>query len=95
MVTVFKIVKLSQSNRYLIKKNITLQKYKILNRLDNSSEKEKSLLKRLQIANENQQRKELNLAETIETTSTPVSGKTVILDAGHGSPDEGVILLGK
>lgn len=34
-----------------------------------------------QIANENQQRKELNLAETIETTSTPVSGKTVVLDA--------------
>ena len=27
--------------------------------------------------------------ETIETTSTPVSGKTVILDAGHGTPDEG------
>ena len=26
---------------------------------------------------------------TIETTSTPVSEKTVILDAGHGTPDEG------
>ncbi len=26
---------------------------------------------------------------TIETTSTPVSGKTVVLDAGHGVPDEG------
>ena len=25
----------------------------------------------------------------METTSTPVSGKTVILDAGHGVPDEG------
>lgn len=25
---------------------------------------------------------------TVETTSTPVSGKTVILDAGHGVPDE-------
>lgn len=24
----------------------------------------------------------------VETTSTPVSGKTVILDAGHGVPDE-------
>lgn len=34
-----------------------------------------------QIANENQQIKELNLGETIETTSTPVSGKTVVLDA--------------
>ncbi len=27
--------------------------------------------------------------ETVETTATPVSGKTVILDAGHGTPDEG------
>ena len=27
--------------------------------------------------------------EAIETTATPVSGKTVILDAGHGTPDEG------
>ena len=27
--------------------------------------------------------------ETIETTATPVSGKTVILDAGHGTPDAG------
>ena len=25
----------------------------------------------------------------IETTATPVSGKTIIVDAGHGSPDEG------
>ena len=27
--------------------------------------------------------------KTIETVSTPVSNKTVIVDAGHGSPDEG------
>ena len=26
---------------------------------------------------------------TVETTSTPVSNKTVVIDAGHGSPDEG------
>jgi len=26
---------------------------------------------------------------TIETVSLPVTGKTVVLDAGHGSPDEG------
>ena len=26
---------------------------------------------------------------TAQTTSTPVSGKTVVLDAGHGVPDEG------
>ena len=32
---------------------------------------------------------------TLETVSTPVSGKTVVLDAGHGVPDVGVILLGK
>lgn len=24
----------------------------------------------------------------VETTSTPVSGKTVVIDAGHGVPDE-------
>ncbi len=28
-------------------------------------------------------------SKTVETTATPVSGKTVILDAGHGTPDEG------
>lgn len=27
--------------------------------------------------------------ETIATTSLPVSNKTIILDAGHGKPDEG------
>ena len=32
---------------------------------------------------------ENNRNKTVETTATPVSGKTVILDAGHGSPDEG------
>ena len=30
---------------------------------------------------------------SIETTSTPVSGKTIVLDAGHGVPDEGIYLL--
>lgn len=30
---------------------------------------------------------------TVPTTSTPVSGKTVVIDAGHGVPDEGVSLL--
>lgn len=33
--------------------------------------------------------------KTVETTATPVSGKTVILDAGHGTPDVGVSLLHK
>ena len=31
--------------------------------------------------------------KTVETTATPVSGKTVVLDAGHGTPDKGVSLL--
>lgn len=41
-----------------------------------------------QIANENKQ-EDKNIKKTVETTSTPVSGKTVVLDAGHGVPDEG------
>lgn len=32
----------------------------------------------------------INLGQEIqETTSTPVSGKVIVLDAGHGVPDEG------
>lgn len=27
-------------------------------------------------------------SDTIETTATPVSGKTIVIDAGHGVPDE-------
>lgn len=30
---------------------------------------------------------------TVETTSTPTSDKTIVIDAGHGTPDEGVSLL--
>lgn len=30
----------------------------------------------------------LEQQSTLETTATPVSGKTVVLDAGHGAPDE-------
>ena len=29
------------------------------------------------------------LKNTVETTATPVSGKVVVIDAGHGKPDEG------
>ena len=32
-------------------------------------------------------------SETIETVTLPISGKTVIVDAGHGVPDEGDSLL--
>ena len=30
-----------------------------------------------------------NLPETVQTVTLPVSGKVIILDAGHGKPDEG------
>lgn len=43
--------------------------------------------------NKNELEKDSNREEqkqkTIETTATPVSGKTIVLDAGHGVPDEG------
>ena len=32
-------------------------------------------------------------SNTVEVTSTPVSGKTIVVDAGHGAPDEGASLL--
>ena len=31
--------------------------------------------------------------KTSEVTAVPASGKSIILDAGHGTPDEGVSLL--
>ena len=46
----------------------------------------------LQIANDKKKENENirnNQSEIIETTASPVSGKTVVLDAGHGIPDEG------
>lgn len=35
--------------------------------------------------------KEINIKteNTVETTATPASGKTIVIDAGHGTPDEG------
>ena len=50
----------------------------------------------LQIANNNQKgekNKNQNNESVIQTTATPVSGKTVVLDAGHGVPDEGDKML--
>ena len=35
------------------------------------------------------ERNERNIGDAIQVTSLPVSGKVVILDAGHGTPDEG------
>ena len=37
----------------------------------------------IQISNKEKQ------ALTVETTSTPASNKTIVIDAGHGTPDEG------
>ena len=31
--------------------------------------------------------------EDVPTVSLPISGKTIVIDAGHGKPDEGVSLL--
>ena len=31
--------------------------------------------------------------ETVQTVATPSSNKVIIVDAGHGTPDEGVSLL--
>ena len=39
-----------------------------------------------QIAEDNNTKEQKNI---VETTATPVSGKVVVLDAGHGKPDEG------
>ena len=41
-----------------------------------------------QIANQKENSNKIQ-EQTAQTTSTPVSGKTVVLDAGHGVPDEG------
>ncbi len=39
--------------------------------------------------NQLQERNNLKNNNAVQTTATPVSGKTVVLDAGHGVPDEG------
>ena len=41
-----------------------------------------------QIANTKNNSEEGN-QNTVQTTATPVSGKTIVIDAGHGVPDEG------
>lgn len=45
-----------------------------------------------QVANQKENANKIQ-EQTAQTTSTPVSGKTVVLDAGHGVPDEGDCLL--
>ncbi len=41
----------------------------------------------------NTQKENSNIGEAVQVTSLPVSGKVIVLDAGHGTPDEGVSLL--
>ena len=41
------------------------------------------------INNNSTQIQNMQLEKTVETVSTPVSNKVVIVDAGHGTPDEG------
>ena len=46
----------------------------------------------VQISNKKNTKEENNISEErnyIQTTATPASGKTIVLDAGHGVPDEG------
>ena len=46
----------------------------------------------VQISNNKNTKEEKNLSNSksiLETTATPASGKTIVLDAGHGVPDEG------
>lgn len=46
----------------------------------------------VQISNNKNTKDEKNINESksiLETTATPASGKTIVLDAGHGVPDEG------
>lgn len=44
----------------------------------------------MQIAKEDRKTQDnTDINNTIQTTATPVSGKTIIVDAGHGTPDEG------
>ena len=46
----------------------------------------------IQISNQKKVKEENSSIEqksSIETTATPASGKTIVLDAGHGVPDEG------
>ena len=43
----------------------------------------------------NAMKKNREIGEAVQVTTLPVSGKVVILDAGHGTPDVGVSLLHK
>lgn len=36
----------------------------------------------------NTQKENRNIGEAVQVTSLPISGKVIVLDAGHGTPDE-------
>ncbi len=46
----------------------------------------------IQISNKNNiKEKDSDNNKILETTATPASGKTVVIDAGHGVPDERIL----
>ena len=45
------------------------------------------------IGQKNTTNEKREIGDAVQVTALPISGKTVILDAGHGTPDEGVSLL--
>lgn len=52
----------------------------------------------IQISNKKNTKEENSISEErnyIQTTATPASGKTIVLDAGHGVPDERALRLPK
>ena len=52
----------------------------------------------VQISNKKNNKEQNNKREfqnIVETTATPASGKTIVLDAGHGVPDERALRLPK
>lgn len=43
--------------------------------------------------NETNSNKERNIGDAVQVSTAPISSKVVVLDAGHGKPDEGISLL--
>ena len=43
--------------------------------------------------NQSNENKERNIGDAVQVSTSTISSKVVVLDAGHGKPDEGVCLL--
>lgn len=43
--------------------------------------------------NQSNENKERNIGDAVQVSTSTISSKVVVLDAGHGKPDEGVSLL--